>query len=185
MRTGGGGKLFAMMESRASWIVENSGTQTIANILWAFARVNLDLSLNIPHPTKFIAAVDARAEWFVNNAKPQEISNAAWACAKLDTHAANLFQNITRVQDRFLDKSKSVEVGAAAWAFANLAVPGAFTFVDAVNRRASQIGTKTRSSRELALIAYVCKAPPTLFTSPSKFWAIGVCHRCVCAHPIR
>ena len=59
--------LFAEIEQRAKWLVEEGNPQDVANMAWACAKLGFEA------PNLF-AEIEQRAKWLVEEGNPQECS---------------------------------------------------------------------------------------------------------------
>jgi RAP domain len=90
-----------------------SGTRSVANTAWAFAKLGTDA----PH---LFSAIEQKSDWLVEEGNPQDVANTAWACAKLGIDAPRLFSAIEQKAHWLLEEGTPQAVANTAWAFATL-----------------------------------------------------------------
>jgi very-short-patch-repair endonuclease len=95
--------------------IDNFTPQGIANMLWAFAKLDLTPS------AKLLAAATLAVTKSINNFKPQDIANMLWAFAKLDlTPSAQLLEAASLVATNSINSFSPQNIANMLWAFAKL-----------------------------------------------------------------
>jgi hypothetical protein len=138
--------------------IDSFTPQGIANMLWAFAKLDLTPSAQL------LAAASLAATNSIDSFTPQNIANMLWAFAKLDlTPSAKLLEAATLAATNSIDSFTPQNIANMLWAFAKLDLTPSPTLLDA----ACLVATKSINSFKPQEIANMLWAFAKLDLTPS------------------
>ena len=155
--------------AQSRWIVRGSSTQSLANICWGLAKLDVDRELARP----FLSEVDRHAEDIMRRGTPeslsnpqrlaQSVANISWAMARIGVRSPGVFEAISKRADWLVDNGSPQAINNIIWAFATSKVIGRRMFT-AVEERACYLVDNALVAQDVSGLAWAfgkmqCEAP--------------------------
>jgi len=122
--------MYVARPDNANWLVttaaKESGTQSVASIAWAFAKLGIKSS-------GFFSELEMNhSKWLVKEGNPQAIANTVWAYATLDIESPRILAEVDRHAEKIVNEGYPQAVANTAWACAKLGTesPNLFSAID-------------------------------------------------------
>ena len=139
--------LFAEIERRSKWLLEEGVPQTVSSMAWSCA------ALGVEAPKLFFE-IELRSGWLVQEGMPQAVANTAWACATLGFEAPNLLAEIEHRSKWLVEEGNRQNVANTAWACATLGVDAPKLFAE-IERRSEWL-VEEGNPQNVANTAWAC-----------------------------